>query len=258
MNIKRDGHTATLLTNGNVLITGGTSGPGIWLDSAELYNPESGTFSLTGNMNSTRSYHTATLLLNGKVLITGGSNGSDKLFDAEIYDPEAGTFNPTDSLNIARAFHTATILKNGKVLIVGGEGLIDNPFTPQAEIYDHDTKSFSIIGNMKYARHSHSATPLSSGEILISGGYGAKIGNNGNLESSGYLSSAEVYNPTTGTFVETSRMLRLRYRHTATLLPNGKVLIAGGQWESFSIESADLYDPATRSFTGTDGSIPAN
>ena len=100
--VARYQHTATLLPNGKVLITGGLNGTSAF-SSAELYDPATGSFTLlTGTMATARSAHTATLLPNGKVLITGGWNGTAALSSAELYDPATGTFSATGSMATAR------------------------------------------------------------------------------------------------------------------------------------------------------------
>ncbi|CAF1206460.1 unnamed protein product [Adineta steineri] len=83
MNVARENHTASILGNGTVLITGGyNTSP---LNSVELYDPITGSWTSTGNMNFAREYHTASILANGKVLVTGGYNGSNSLNSAELY-----------------------------------------------------------------------------------------------------------------------------------------------------------------------------
>jgi hypothetical protein len=118
MTIGRDSHTATLLSDGRVLIAGGSDASGIVSWSAELYYPDAGTFRPAGpSMSTGRSNHTATLLSDGRVFIAGGSGDAS----AELYDPKTGTFSPTGSMTADRAWHAATLLSDGRVLIAGGD-----------------------------------------------------------------------------------------------------------------------------------------
>jgi hypothetical protein len=241
MTIARRYHTATLLPNGKVLIAGGNNAPYSFLNTADIYDPATGTFTATaGNMTSARSRHTTTLLPNGKVLIVGGWNGSSYLNTAEVYDPTIGTFTATTgSMTSARQDLTATLLPNGKVLIAGGDqgGALNI-----AEVYDPATGTFTVTGNMISQRMGHTATLLPNGKVLIAGGA------NGN----GFLNTAEVYDPTTESFTAiVGNMTSARSSHTATVLPNGKVLIAGGGNLYSILNTADIYDPATGTFTAT-------
>jgi hypothetical protein len=163
LNSLRRSHTATLLPNGKVLITGGEATlPGfpVW-SSTELYDTSSGTFSPAGDMTASRSGHTATLLPDGKVLIAGGraSFGSGAAGDtaqstAELYDPLADTFTPAGSMSAPREGHTATLLNNGKVLIAGGVAFKDGKQMDlgSAELYDPATGTFTPTGRMQTAR----------------------------------------------------------------------------------------------------------
>jgi hypothetical protein len=232
LNTARSGHTATLLSNGKVLVAAG----GYYdLDnSAELYDQATGTWSSTGNLNKFRAYHTATLLPTGKVLVAGGGFFSSIDSSAELYDPAIGAWSDTGNLNTARPFgYTATLLPNGKVLVAGGQG--HNGLTNSAELYDPVTGLWSITGNLSPARADHTATLLPNGKVLVAGGIDA----NGNT-----LNAAEVYNPATGTWSSTASLNTGHVGHTATLLPNGKVLVAG-------FGSAELYDPATGTWSIT-------
>ncbi len=114
LNRARSGHTTTLLPNGKVLVAGGCSDSG-GRDSAELYDPATGTWSYTGSLNTNRPGHSATRLQNGRVLVAGGftANG-DGINTAELYDPATGTWSYTGSLNRKRGSHTATLLPNGR------------------------------------------------------------------------------------------------------------------------------------------------
>jgi hypothetical protein len=122
-----------LLPNGKVLVAAGVGNNGIYLTSAELYDPASRTSSATGSLNTARGYHTATLLANGKVLVAGGENSTGFLASGELYDPAGGSWSATGSLSNGRSSHTATLLPNGNVLVAAGEG---TSALTSAELYD--------------------------------------------------------------------------------------------------------------------------
>ena len=241
----RYGHAGTRLTNGKVLLTGGTGDSGV-LTSAELYEPASQAFApaSVGGMNSARWQHTATLLANGQVLIVGGLDTTQTALEsAELYDPVAQIFTPlTAALHTARAGHTATLLGNGQVLIVGGfdpaTGII-----PSAELYDPSTQSFTSLGSTNAPRYRHSATLLQNGQVLIAGG-------ETDLTPSGAYNSAELFDPATRKFTAlVSAMTSRREGHAATLLNSGQVLITGGDLPGTgSLNSAELYNPSTGQF----------
>ena len=242
MGVERRKHTTTLLSNGKVLIVGGSNGSGpsfVILSTAELYDPTTGTFSPTGSISTGHSIHTATLLSNGKVLVAGGRS-SNEVFSSitELYDPTTGTFSPTGSMSLGRNGHTATLLSDNKVLIAGGNASTD--------LYDPVTGVFSFTGTMVTSRRFHAATVLSTGKVLIEGG--------GRIDTGLLVATGELYDPTTGTFNLTGSMSLVRTRHTATLLSGNKVLIAGGRSSNGAVflSSTELYDPDTGTFSPTE------
>jgi hypothetical protein len=224
-----------MLPNGTVLVVAGWNGD--FLSSAELYDPATGTWSITGNLNTARGQPTATLLPDGKVLVVGGFTGffpggscpcrDPVTSTAELYDPATGIWSFTASLNIDRSLHTATLLQNGKVLIAGGtDGLLIDigEYVPlaSAELYDQTNGSWSVTGRLNLARNLHTATLLSTGKVLAATGYSTD--------------SAELYDQETGTWSFTGSLNATRVAHTATLLPSGEVLVVSGA-------RAELYDP---------------
>ena len=245
MIVGRISHTATLLNNGKVLITGGAidlNSQTFVTDSAQLYDPATGTFPGAGSMTTVREGSTATLLNNGQVLIAGGDNGDCDsgncvLASAELYNPATGTFTATGNMTDSRTEHTATLLNNGKVLIAGGfDGSYDGDVA-SADLYDPATGTFTATGSMTTARQNQTATSLNNGMVLVAGGI---------VGGSPILASAELYDPAAGTFAATGSMTNGRVGHTATLLNNGQVLIVGG-----GNPSGELFNPATGAFTLT-------
>jgi hypothetical protein len=229
LNLNRSSHTATLLNNGQVLIAGGYS------NTAELYDPASGIFTSTGSMAVTRAGHTATLLNDGRVLIAGGSAYSTMM---EVYDPATGLFTAAGTLSVDRSYHAAARLADGRVLIVGGQSSwID---TASAELYDPNTGIATATPPMRSPRAQHTATLLSNGQVLIAGG------TDGSFNPTAVAQSVERFDPTSGTFAGSGDMAAyptsgVRAAHTATLLTNGQVLLAGGYNQGID---AEIYQPA--------------
>jgi len=181
MAMARAAHTATTLNDGKVLITGGHKGRRSAItiyQSAEIYNPESGTFTAAGNLTVKRHKHDATLLADGRVLIVGGSDerdGRGAYQNAEVYDPRSGNFIAVGNMNAPRykLQGTTILLKNGKVLIAGG--------STRAEVFDPATNAFSIAGgDMVTPRLFATATLLKNGQVLITGGYSDDVVVSGN------------------------------------------------------------------------------
>ena len=303
------GHAAVALPDGRVLVVGGWQGHRP-VGSAELWDPVSGMFSATGSLEEARNHASATLLEDGRVLVAGGFAGlyeypSNAVATAELWDPANGTFLATGSLVTARAGHGAIRLADGRVLVIGngpteawdpasgefsqvgpdlgGQGpavgrymipLADGRiFTIEgasASVWDPGSGRTSDAGPLVEARTASSATLLPDGRVLVVGGQafpgsgeGSSLVEDGRFEvvadrgSPSRLTSAELWNPIAGQFTPTGSMTRGRIGHTATLLPDGRVLILGGDgvvdvvgnrgYRDFP--GAELWDPDTGEFS---------
>lgn len=250
MTSPRSLHTATLLSDGRVLMAGGGAGgdSASYLSTAELYYPAKRKFVATGSMSTPRVGAAAIRLRDGRVLIVGGENSSGVAVNsAEVYNPRTGQWSLVSPMISARVNPTATLLKNGTVLVVGGYSVnSDCCALSSAEIFNPGTSSFSTTGFMAVARRNHTATLLNNGRVLVAGGYN---GQDGNIDGSGNVNAPELYDPATGTFDATGDMSSVRRYPTANMLLNGKVLIAGGyDGSSTAMSSAESYRQKTGSF----------
>jgi len=306
MNVARSFHTATLLANGKVLIAGGAvrAASGEWGPFAELYDPNTGAFTLTGNTNTPLFVSSATLLNDGRVLIVGRV-ADVKCFPniAELYEPVTGTFSKTGGTVTGQIGGWAVQLQDGRVLVAGGAldcnetfptpianpevydpatgtFVATGPFVPtsnlyftggpdvsevsllpdgrvliagefDSELYDPVTNTFSITSSMttlcwgatppQYIS-GRTATSLADGRILLTGGA---------HEDCGRYATAELYEPSTEKFVPAGEMSRQRNNHSATLLPDGTVLIAGGEngvGSPGTTTTAESYNPSNGRF----------
>jgi Galactose oxidase, central domain len=247
MSVPRISHTATLLPDGRVLVTGGYAGFANQAfagatGTAELYDPGAGTFTPTGRMLVPRFLHTATLLNNGKVLIAGGAGGGGPYSDlatAELYDPVTGFFTPTANMTTRRSQHLATLLVDGRVLIVPSGEADDH----SAELYDPASGTFNRttwttdLGG--YAVGA-TATLTTSGKVLVTL-------NPQECDAPGV--AAGLYDSASDLFIAARDPIAEFCYPQATLLSDGSALIAGGRW--FFGPIAQIYDPASGTFSRT-------
>jgi len=215
MKATRARHSATLIASGplagNVLIAGGTSDEsGGDLASAELYDPLTGQFTLTGRMNTARENHSATWLspsvvsgtLAGNVLVAGGGDASAASDRAEVFNPQTGSFSWVGAMTVARTRQAAVLLASGEVLIAGGQSS-DSDLLLSAELFDPAHSTFAPTGSMHNVHSSGTITMLESGNVLIAGGHS---------------NWADLYDPTAETFSTTGRMITDVSESTSTLL----------------------------------------
>ena len=224
MNVPRYGHKMILLGNGQVLAVTGVPFYTNLDNTAELYNPATETWSLTGTTATYHEYGSATLLANGLVLLAGGDDPFDfsppaVTATAELYNPATGQWIPTGSMPSARRYQSAVLLPNGEVLVVGGE---DSSFgsTTTAFLYNPATGTWQTTASMHQSRALAPIVLLTNGTVLVAGG--VDIGSGGTPSSS--LTNAEIYNPSTAEWTVVADMPTFGGR--AVLLQNGDALVA--------------------------------
>jgi hypothetical protein len=230
LNTERRGHTATLLTDGKVIVVGGENASGFVI-AAEVFDPSTGGFSISGNLSTPRADHTATRLSDGRVLIAGGRGELGPLSSTEIFDPASGTFSNGPDMNSTRCGQSATALSDGRIVFAGGDA------SGSVEIYDPQTNAFtSAAANLGTPRAFHGAARLNDGNVLIVGG---------TAPDSSPVLTGEVFNVADLTLSAVGNQTADPHvRALLRVLPDGKVQIIGGT----DHEDMEIYDPAGNSF----------
>ncbi|MDQ6722220.1 MAG: hypothetical protein M3003_15685, partial [Candidatus Dormibacteraeota bacterium] len=191
-----------------------------------------------------REEHTATLLRSGNVLIAGGTDGRGKaLASAEVYSPATNKWTAAGAMATARLDHTATLLPSGKVLVAGGlDAVFPASSLLSTELYDPTTNSWSAAAPMFAGRGRHTATLLSDGRVLVVGGLSVALRDGGLFPSQ--PPDAEIYDPRANRWSTSAPMGQYRLDQTATLLADGRVLVAGGQGDVATYNSTEIYNAA--------------
>ncbi len=187
---------------------------------AEIYDPSTHSFTLTGRLNNGAGGHRAILLANGKVvLLTGGAS--------DLYDPVAGTFSWLGYPQYPRTYAGVAQLLDGRILLAGGSPYISPPYSTSSEIFDPDALAYATNASMLSAHSYATATRLLDGRVLVTGSD----------------TTPDLFDPVSGTFSHTVQLTQSRMMHTATLLADGSVLIIGGL-AGTNLTSTEIYDPA--------------
>jgi cysteine-rich repeat protein len=235
------GQTA-LLPDGSVLVLG------TYNSATELYNPTTGTFSVTGPMITTRDEFASIVLADGRVLVAGGADATGRLADGcEIYDPNTGAWTNAGSMAITRYALTLSRLSDGRVVAIGGRQRT-GPFVATIEVYDPVSDKWSSQGSLYEARQAHTATVLTDGRILVAGGWAMHQG------AAAATTGVELYDIASRSSQIVTSLHQPRIEHRAALLNDGKVLVVGGMVDYLPLASAELFDPQT--FTWTTVSSP--
>lgn len=271
MVVPRATHTATVLTDGRVLIAGGVDGTGVVQTACEIYDPATGTFTATGSLLGARALHAATRLADGRVMVAGGTNNvtditaiiAGVLNSVEIYNPATGTWSAAPNLGGRRVWPALTLLtagpNSGRVMVSGGVEVtfflgipLAATSTNKTQFYNPATNSWSTGANMLSGRavHDINQVTLNDGRVLMTGG--VLVPDLLNAINSAAIAAAEVYNPVTNSWTA-ANMADARFLHTATRLADGRVVVCGGSQGLLSapvaIDGVAIFDPASNSWS---------
>jgi N-acetylneuraminic acid mutarotase len=259
------GLTATLLTDGRVLVVGGYADRRVYTEpidapagAAEIYDPVSQKWTRAHDAPDARAGQTATRLLDGRVLLAGGGIGAGCTFTAEVYDPALDQWQATEDMKDCRSGHTATLLRDGRVFVAGGfaGGFEYQSGVATSETYDPRTGHWTAAAAMATNREGATATRLRDGRVLVVGGATYPTRSPCGPDSAGgcvvvpsAVASAELYDPASNSWQAVPPMHTARSYHGAVLLPDGRVLVIGGRGaHRVLLASAEIYDPTTKAW----------
>lgn len=243
MTTARARHASVVLSDGKVLVSGGSNGAG-GLATAETYDPVGGTWTATSPMAADRTRHQAVLLSSGKVLVAGGAAAGVPVSTAELFDPATRSFSATGTMTMPRRDFQMFAIDGGKVLAaMGFANKWPDVTLTQAEAYEPLTGVWSAAGTSSPDRSLHAGAKLKDGRILVAGGYSVGYSNN--------IQNASIFAPSTGTWSTTGSMSTRRQQFTMTTLDNGAVLVAGGVNADRDGSAPTTYFSTAELFTGS-------
>jgi hypothetical protein len=231
-------HVAARLADGRVLVAGGSPGEAAF-KTGEIFDPTAGTWTPTGTpMLYAHEWPVAAALCDGRIFVAGRPDANNH--DAELYDPATNAWSSAGKMKLSHLYGTATLLPDCRVLLAGGYSA-----NTQAEVYNPAKGTFKGVGSMNSERFFHTATVLADGRVLAAGG---GVDANGQWLT---YATADIFDPATGLWTKAAKLHHPRRAHTATLLPDGTVLVAGGSIggkndgteASTQLATAELYDP---------------
>lgn len=246
----RIGPDVVLLDDGRVLVVGGQdiapSSPQDailpFVGTTEIFNPATGEWRQAAPMEQPLFRQAAVLLSDGRVLVVGGVSLSDgkESARAEIYDPATDTWTPTEDMATERGEPKAVLLSDGRVLVTGDKSLDFRAVTGKAETYDPDTGAWSSIEDMSKTSTGHTLTLLPDGRVLAAGGV------HPTNRHFGAYSTTEIFDPAANSWSPGPELSEPRIHHSATLMPDGRVLLIGGfvpEDEGYSLTSMEFVSP---------------
>lgn len=238
MNTPRFGHCATLLNNGKVLLTGGSTTGNVVTNSVEIYDPSTGVFTTVAPMNMARTTFDAIVLHDGRVLVVGGNDGTANRANCEIYDPTANTWTVANPFPQPTACLRLAMLGSGKVLAYSNDD--GSGFgSAYCALFDPATGNWTATGSLGSAREWAGGTLLSNGKVIAAGGYM-------------FSSAVELYDPISATWSSLGSLRHAVAQPEVAQLDDGRVLITGGTyWDGspHAYKNVDIYDPATGTLT---------
>ena len=237
INEGRHWHTATKLLDGKVLVAGGFGKRFKVLKSVEIYDPLTGEWSKSSEMNFPRAEHSAVLLKDGRVLVTGGRDENyAPAFTSEIFDSESGTWEMYEDMSRQRHKHISIVQPDGSVILIAGSG--PSRSLADVELMDPINDRLEVLSPTLEQHADHAAISLDDGRILVSGGVQL-------LDEIVTSVGAEIYDVKTDVWTKTSLQSRRTSAHTLTLLQDGKVIQVGGFSRGSSDNRVELYNPIT-------------